>query len=179
MRACSWVYTYHPVVVLGAARHGIEPGPRGPGGRARGAGVHALRRGRPAARRRVRREPPPGLRGRRRRDDRVLGGEGGVLRHCGAEGGLGAERKKVIQRSSGNQANARTSNAEAWRERRLDSLEVLGGAEEGAINRCGRPGVSGAPRPLVVFGKKTPVSQQCRPACAGRRRAEITVQLGG
>jgi len=129
---------YHPVVVLGAARHGVEPGPRGPGGRARGAGVPAtLRRGRPAARRRVRREPSPGLRGRRRRDGRVLGGEGGVLRHCGGEGGLGAEKEgqKAIQSSSGNQANAQTSNATTRglaRKKALCLLEVLGGAEEGA-----------------------------------------------
>ena len=122
--------TYHPVVEVGVARHEFRPGPRG---YARGAWVRGLPRRRscqPASaarpcRRRVRREPSAGL---RRRDgggggDRVVRGEGGVLRHCARaveklpssqdKAGQGKKQQKTrAGGGSGKERHGRTDGSE-------------------------------------------------------------------
>jgi hypothetical protein len=119
---CACTRTYHPVVVLGAARrgghrHGVQPGSRGR------PAPDPLRR-----RRRERLEAAPGLRLHRRRrggGQRVLGGECGLLRHLRSSGWTGAKRRRASRGIKGKQRSAQRGAGAGRGRRRLGVLGVL------------------------------------------------------
>lgn len=127
------------------ARHEFRQGPHG---HDHGAGVRGLarrrrRRGHPASaarprRRRVRREPAAGLRRDGGGGDRVVRGEGGVLRHCA----------RAVEKLPSNQDKESSSERDG-RWRRIGEGTKLtagtGGSEKQktwlGFGRCGRGGI--------------------------------------
>ena len=94
----------------------------------------------------------------------------------------GRERNKAIRRSSGSQANAQTSDARPGeKEGLLFCLRFWAVPRRGPIYRCGRPGVLGRPVRWLCLEKirrfRNSAGRHTSRGVAGRRRAEITVQL--